>query len=76
MGDVFDLGWQHEGDLLGFLVRVFLLCVLELHVRAELVPRDRALRRPVDLLKERVDLRFLQQNNNWLFLYAELAQIM
>ena len=58
--DVLDLGGQQEGDLLGFLVRVFLLGVLELHVGTELVPRDRALRRPVDLLEERVNLRLLQ----------------
>ena len=62
--DVLDLGWQQEGDLLGFLVRVFLLGVLKLHVGTELVPRDRALRRPVDLLEERVDLRLLQAHRH------------
>ena len=51
---------QVEGDLAGTHVRVFLLRVLQLHVGAELVPRDGAIRRPVDLVEQRVDLLHLR----------------
>lgn len=44
----------------GAEVRVLLLGILELHVGAELVPGDGSLRRPVDLVEQRVDLTLLQ----------------
>jgi len=53
------LGRQLEADLAGTYVRVLHLAVLELHVRAELVPRNGALRRAVDLLEQRLDLTLL-----------------
>jgi len=53
------LGRQLEADLPGAHVRVLHLAVLELHVRAELVPGNDALRRAVDLLEQRLDLSLL-----------------
>jgi hypothetical protein len=53
------VGRQLKPDLPGPSIRVLDLGILELHVRAELVPRDGALRRAVDLPEERVDLRLL-----------------
>ena len=55
------LGRQLEADVASSHVRVLRLAVLELHVRAELVPRDGALRRTVDLLKQRLDLTLLSR---------------
>ena len=51
---------QVEGDVARACLRVVALRVLQLHVGAELVPRDGAVRRPVDLLEERVDLAELR----------------
>ena len=59
MGDVLDASRGVEGHLLGTQVRVLLLSILQLHVSAELVPGDGALRRPVNLHEQRVDLLLL-----------------
>jgi len=58
------LGRQLEADVARAHVRVLRLAVLELHVRAELVPRDGALRRAVDLLKQRLDLTLLSRTHS------------
>ena len=54
---------QLETDLARPHIRVFHLAVLQLHVRAELVPRDGALRRTVDLLEQSLDLTLLKHTN-------------
>jgi len=54
-------GGQDKGDLFSSEVRVFEFRVLKLHVSAELIPRDGAVREAVDLLKQRVDLGFLYE---------------
>jgi len=58
------LGRQLEADLSGTYVRVLHLAVLQLHVRTELVPRNGALRRAVELLEQRLDLLLLHHPVN------------
>lgn len=59
VGEWLYLCGQVEGHLLGSQVRVFLLCVLKLHVRTELVPRDVVLRGPVNLHEQGINLGLL-----------------
>ena len=61
VGHVASAGGQVEGDLTRTHIRVLLLRVLQLHVGTELIPRDGAIRRPVDLVEQCIDLLHLRQ---------------
>ena len=57
--DVLDASRRVEGHLLGSQIRVLLLSVFQLHVGTELVPGDGALRCPVNLHEQRINLLLL-----------------